>query len=64
MTFRNALAAALLGAAAIVTTAGGAASAVCEPLTQPVCPGTIRDPRDIECWSSREEIPPRVWCEW
>ena len=63
MTIRNALAAVLLAAGA-VTALGGAASAACEPLTQPVCPGTIRDPRDIECWSTQDQIPPEIWCRW
>lgn len=58
---RNAVVAALLVATGVLAT-GGAASAACEPLLAPVCPGAIRDPRDIECW--HEPSTGRIWCEW
>lgn len=63
MTARTALAAALLAAAALVGTTGGAASASCEPLTAPICPGVVRDPDDLRCWRDPSRIP-GIYCEW
>lgn len=63
MTIRNVLAAAVFGAAAILASTGGAASAACEPLTQPVCPGSIRSPRDLYCWRDPNQIP-GIHCRW
>lgn len=63
MTIRNVLAAALLAATAPLVSTGGAASAACEPLTERICPGTIRDPDDLYCWRDPSRIP-GIYCRW